>query len=43
MFSPDIASHKLNILFVGGLFLNLTSGIHIYCDSETVGKEKFDK
>ncbi|KAG5397608.1 hypothetical protein IGI04_019422 [Brassica rapa subsp. trilocularis] len=27
---------------VSGLFLNLTSGIHIYCDSETVGKEKFD-
>lgn len=31
-----------NIVHGGGLFLNLTSGIHIYCDSETVGKEKFD-
>ncbi|CAN6982098.1 unnamed protein product [Brassica oleracea var. botrytis] len=31
-----------NIVPGGGLFLNLTSGIHIYCDSETVGKEKFD-
>ncbi|XP_013627573.1 PREDICTED: uncharacterized protein LOC106333700 isoform X3 [Brassica oleracea var. oleracea] len=50
MFNPLACLHNKfesygsepNIVLGGGLFLNLTSGIHIYCDSETVGKEKFD-